>query len=134
MSYPHTFRTTNTETVTTSSLYGLFAKGKRSSEPISEDIMDMFNFIDKNCENYVTVLKAFIEIPNISGMASNCCKMSEAIELVEKWFVKLNIKYERYTIGWYEDPEVCCKIPDVLLGNNDEGYSKSKKTVRSHYG
>lgn len=128
--YPFTFRTKNTETVTTSSNYGSFyAQQSRPFFPIPDELTGLFDYVDCNNEPFIENLREFVRIRNVSGEFENRHEMTKGIELVKEWFKRLNIKFESFDIGWCEMSNACCKLPNVLLGKNVDGYSRRKKTV-----
>lgn len=130
MTYPHTFRSKHTETVTTNATYGSFlTKGKKPIVPITPEFFRIFETIDMHSDEIVDLLRDFVQIQNISGSFYHRNNMTTAIELVEKWFEKLLIRYERNDIGWCEEPEGCCMLPNVLTGQNMYNYSRDKPTV-----
>lgn len=127
--YPHTFRSEHTETVTTSSIYGSFYRKQMAPHiKIPEKMVPLLHHVDDASDEFVENLKDFVAVPNISGKFEHRHDMNTAIKLVEVWMKKLKIKYERYEIGWHEMSEACCKMPNVILGHT-LGANKKMRTV-----
>lgn len=128
MVFPHTYRSENTETKTTSSQYGEFYESmKHAHISLEDDIIDLLKYVDDVKEQYVEDLQQAVAIKSISGVFEHRKDVAKMINLVEKWFGKLKIKYEKLDIGWEKIDGLCVKKPTVILGSI--GNKLDKRTV-----
>lgn len=128
MVFPHTFRTEHTETRTTSSMYGEFYESRKHVKVALEpDVIELLSLVDDSHSKYLEDLREAIAIPSVSGVFKHRIDVTNMIKLVERWFIRLKVKYEAYDNGWEKIDGLCVKRPVVLLGTL--GRNEKKNTV-----
>lgn len=128
MVYPHTYRTEHSETRTTNAEYGqYYAQSQSKKIKVQPKLLKILQYVDSNRVQFISDLKQAIEIKSISDNLKQKEQLIQMVKFVEKWLLKLGVKYENFYIGERTLDGKRYKLPPVILGNI--GNDKSKKTV-----
>ena len=109
-------------------MYGeYYAREQSHKIKIQPDLLKILQYVDSNRPEFVKDLSEMVAIPSVSGVLEHRKDVSRMIKLVEKWLVKLGVKYECFDIGYHIVEGKRVKLPLVILGRI--GNDSRKKTV-----
>lgn len=124
------YRTEHSETRTTNSIYGEYYElSQQKKIPIQAPLLTILQYIDSHGNDFIKDLSEAVEIPSISDNLKHKNDLIRMIKFIEKWMVKLGVKYECFNIGYREVDGQKIKLPPVILGTL--GKSPDKKMVRN---